>query len=277
MRSFFSNLHDNRSFQVAVVILLFFVVFGIFAPLIAPHDPDIQNLRATLQPPSAAFWLGTDEYGRDLVSRLLFGARSSILIAVSVVALSGIIGTAFGIVAGFRGGWLDMVVMRCCDVMLAFPYLVLALALIAAMGPGIGSTVIALTFAFSPIYIRIVRSSVLVIKQEAYVDAARLMGVKGPTIAIRHILPNVVGPALVQGALTFAFAVLAEASLSFVGLGVPPPAASFGNIIAAGRDQIVQAPWICTASGVAIVSLVLSLLGIADGLRDAVDPHQRSA
>jgi len=272
--SFFIELRRSPVLALAAALILAAIAIAVLAPVLAPKDPNLQNLRATLAPPSAGFPLGTDEYGRDLLSRMIFGMRNSLIVGAAVVLLSGLIGAVLGISAGYFGGWLNMVVMRLADIMMAFPYLVLALGLIAALGAGIPSTIVALTVAFAPIYVRIVRSKVLVVKEEAYVEAARLIGVRPRTIAVRHVLPNVAGPMLVQGALTFAFAVLAEASLSFVGLGVPPPAASFGNIIAAGRDHIIDAPWIATSSGVAIVALVLSLLILADGLRDAIDPYQ---
>ena len=258
----------------AVLIAAAYVILAVGAPLLAPYDPNVQNLRATLASPSVQHWLGTDEYGRDLLSRLLFGARSSIMVGASVVALSSLIGGAFGILAGMRRGIVDTLVMRTSDVTMAFPQLVLALGFIAALGAGITSAIIALTAAYAPIFVRIVRSSVLVIRQEAYVEAARLIGVSPVRIALRHILPNAMGPILVQSAMTFAFAVLAESSLSFVGLGVPPPTASFGNIIAAGRDHVSDAPWIATSAGVGIVLLVLSLLLLADAFRDAIDPYQ---
>jgi peptide/nickel transport system permease protein len=258
----------------AVLIAAAYVILAVGAPLLAPYDPNVQNLRATLASPSVQHWLGTDEYGRDLLSRLLFGARSSIMVGASVVALSSLIGGAFGILAGMRRGIVDTLVMRVSDVTMAFPQLVLALGFIAALGAGITSAIIALTAAYAPIFVRIVRSSVLVIRQEAYVEAARLIGVSPVRIALRHILPNAMGPILVQSAMTFAFAVLAESSLSFVGLGVPPPTASFGNIIAAGRDHVSDAPWIATSAGVGIVLLVLSLLLLADAFRDAIDPYQ---
>jgi peptide/nickel transport system permease protein len=258
----------------AVLIAAAYVILAVGAPLLAPYDPNVQNLRATLASPSVQHWLGTDEYGRDLLSRLLFGARSSIMVGASVVALSSLIGGAFGILAGMRRGIVDTLVMRVSDVTMAFPQLVLALGFIAALGAGITSAIIALTAAYAPIFVRIVRSSVLVIRQEAYVEAARLIGVSPVRIALRHILPNAMGPILVQSAMTFAFAVLAESSLSFVGLGVPPPTASFGNIIAAGRDHVGDAPWIATSAGVGIVLLVLSLLLLADAFRDAIDPYQ---
>lgn len=273
--NFTHSLRRNPVLVIAAVILVAFVIVGTTAPWIAPHDPDLQNLQSTLMPPSAQNWLGTDEYGRDLLSRLIYGTRSSLIVGLSVVLLSGVIGSFFGIAAGYAGGWADAVIMRLADIMMAFPYLVLALGLIAALGAGLISTVIALTIAFAPIYIRVVRSRVLVVRTEAYVDAALLIGVPPGRIAYRHIFPNIAGPIVVQGALTFAFAVLSEASLSFVGLGVPPPAASFGNIIAAGRDYIADAPWITISSGVAIVVIVLSLLVMADGIRDAVDPYQQ--
>ena len=268
------EMRRNPLLVVSLVVFAIYIFVGAAAPVLVPYDPNIQNLRATLAPPSSLNLLGADEYGRDLLSRLIYGTRSSMIVGAAVVVCSALIGLVLGILSGYRGGFLDDLIMRSSDVMMAFPFLVLALGLIAALGAGLGSTIIALTAAFAPIYVRIVRGCVLQIRQEAYVDAARIMGVGAPRIALRHVVPNVMGPVLVQGALTFAFAVLAEASLSFVGLGIPPPDASFGNIIAAGRDYIAQAWWISTLAGVSIVIVVLALLAIADGLRDAIDPYQ---
>ena len=268
------EMRQNPLLVASLIMFGIYIFVGAAAPVLAPYDPNIQNLRATLAPPTSLNLLGADEYGRDLLSRLIYGTRSSMIVGAAVVACSALIGMVFGILSGYRGGFLDDLIMRSSDVMMAFPFLVLALGLIAALGAGLGSTIIALTAAFAPIYVRIVRGCVLQIRQEAYVDAARIMGVGAARIAVRHVVPNVMGPVLVQGALTFAFAVLAEASLSFVGLGIPPPAASFGNIIAAGRDYIAQAWWISTLAGVSIVIVVLALLVIADGLRDAIDPYQ---
>jgi peptide/nickel transport system permease protein len=269
-----SEARQNPPLMVAFGIIALYLLIAIFAPVLAPNDPNDQNLRQTLDSPSSEFYLGTDEYGRDLLSRLIFATRSSTIVAVTVVVLSGVLGTALGIFTGYRGGFVDSLLMRISDIMMAFPSLVLALGLIAAIGPGLRGTIAALTVAYTPIYARIVRGNVLSIKEEAYIEAAQTIGVAGRKIAIRHVLPNVMGPVLVQGALTFAFAVLSEAGLSFVGLGVPPPTASFGNIIASGRDYISAAPWITTSSGIATVVIVLALLVVADGLRDALDPYQ---
>ena len=268
------EIRQNPLLVASLIVFAIYIFVGAAAPVLAPYDPNIQNLRATLAPPTSLNLLGADEYGRDLLSRLIYGTRSSMIVGAAVVVCSALIGMVLGILSGYRGGFLDDLIMRSSDVMMAFPFLVLALGLIAALGAGLGSTIIALTAAFAPIYVRIVRGCVLQIRQEAYVDAARIMGVRPARIAVRHVVPNVMGPVLVQGALTFAFAVLAEASLSFVGLGIPPPDASFGNIIAAGRDYIAQAWWISTVAGISIVIVVLALLVIADGLRDAIDPYQ---
>ena len=237
------EMRQNPLLVASLIMFGIYIFVGAAAPVLAPYDPNIQNLRATLAPPTSLNLLGADEYGRDLLSRLIYGTRSSMIVGAAVVVCSALIGMVLGILSGYRGGFLDDLIMRSSDVMMAFPFLVLALGLIAALGAGLGSTIIALTAAFAPIYVRIVRGCVLQIRQEAYVDAARIMGVGPARIAVRHVVPNVMGPVLVQGALTFAFAVLAEASLSFVGLGIPPPDASFGNIIAAGRDYIAQA-WV---------------------------------
>ncbi len=274
LHSLAQEMRQNPLLVASLIVFAIYIFVGAAAPVLAPYDPNIQNLRATLAPPTSLNLLGADEYGRDLLSRLIYGTRSSMIVGAAVVVCSALIGMVLGILSGYRGGFLDDLIMRSSDVMMAFPFLVLALGLIAALGAGLGSTIIALTAAFAPIYVRIVRGCVLQIRQEAYVDAARIMGVGAARIALRHVVPNVMGPVLVQGALTFAFAVLAEASLSFVGLGIPPPDASFGNIIAAGRDYIAQAWWISTLAGVSIVIVVLALLVIADGMRDAIDPYQ---
>lgn len=275
IRALADEARRNPAFTVAAGIVGVYVLVGLLAPLIAPHDPNAQSLLNVLQPPSATQLLGSDEYGRDIVSRLIFGARSTMFVSVIVMLLAGLIGTTAGLVAGFWGGHIDAVLMRLFDVMMAFPSLVLALGLLAALGPGLQNVVAALTVTFIPIYARIVRSTVLAIKQDNFIKAAKTIGVDDRTIVTRHVLPNVTGTVLVQAALTFAFAVLAEAGLSFLALGVPPPAASFGNIIASGRDHIYDAPWIATSAGVATVIIVLSLLVLADGFRDAVDPYQR--
>ena len=274
LHSLAQEMRQNPLLVASLIVFAIYIFVGAAAPVLAPYNPNIQNLRATLAPPTSLNLLGADEYGRDLLSRLIYGTRSSMIVGAAVVVCSALIGIVLGILSGYRGGFLDDLIMRSSDVMMAFPFLVLALGLIAALGAGLGSTIIALTAAFAPIYVRIVRGCVLQIRQEAYVDAARIMGVRPARIAVRHVVPNVMGPVLVQGALTFAFAVLAEASLSFVGLGIPPPDASFGNIIAAGRDYIAQAWWISTLAGVSIVIVVLALLVIADGMRDAIDPYQ---
>ena len=215
--SLLQEMRRNPVLVAALVVFAIYVFVGAAAPVLAPYDPNIQNLRATLAPPTSLNLLGADEYGRDLLSRLIYGTRSSMIVGAAVVVCSALIGLVLGILSGYRGGFLDDLIMRSSDVMMAFPFLVLALGLIAALGAGLGSTIIALTAAFAPIYVRIVRGCVLQIRQEAYVDAARIMGVKPARVALRHVVPNVMGPVLVQGALTFAFAVLAEASLSFVG------------------------------------------------------------
>ncbi|MCC6943145.1 MAG: ABC transporter permease [Thermomicrobiales bacterium] len=269
-----TEMRGNPPMIIAMAIITIYMAIALFAPVIAPNDPNRQDLRRTLEAPSREYPLGTDEYGRDLLSRLIYATRSSTVVAVSVVVASAVIGTALGIFAGYRGGFVDSLLMRASDIMMAFPSLVLALGLIAAIGPGLRGTIIALAIAYTPVYARIVRGNVLSIKEEAYIESAQTIGVGSTRIAVRHVLPNVAGPVLVQGALTFAFAVLSEAGLSFVGLGVAPPTASFGNIIASGRDYISTAPWISTSSGIATVLIVLSLLILADGLRDALDPYQ---
>ena len=274
LESLLTEIRNDRALVVAFVVVAIYLASAVLAPVLAPRDPNVQALQARLQPPSGRYIFGSDEFGRDVLSRVISATRSSMTVASVVVVLTGVIGTVVGIFVGYRGGFVDDLVMRMSDVLMAFPSLVLALALVAVLRPGVRSVTIALVVAYTPIYVRIVRGKVLSIKEEAYVEAARAIGVNSLTIAIRHILPNVMGPVLVQGALTFAFSVLAEAGLSFVGLGVQLPTASWGNIMASGRDYMTQAPWITISAGVATVIIVLALLQIADGMRDVLDPYQ---
>jgi peptide/nickel transport system permease protein len=268
------RLRRNRSFVIGVALVSIIVAVAILAPLLAPHDPLRNNFRARLQPPSAMFWLGTDHFGRDILSRILHGARISLVIGASVVVVTGILGTAIGAIAGFFRA-LDEPIMRLMDAIMAFPAILLAMAIAAVMGASVTNVVLALSIATTPHTARIVRGSVLVVREMEYVEAARALGASELRVLFRHVLVNTTGPLIVRLTYVFAIAILAEAALSFIGVGPPPPAPSFGNIIANGRDFMIVAPWITIFPGLAIIAVVLGLNLLGDGLRDVLDPRTR--
>lgn len=268
------RLLRNRSFVIGAVVVSIIVAVAILAPLVAPHDPLRNNFRTRLQPPGEMFWLGTDHFGRDILSRILHGGRISLIIGASVVVVTGIFGTAIGAIAGFFRA-LDEPIMRLMDAIMAFPAILLAMAIAAVMGASVTNVVIALSIATTPHTARIVRGSVLVVREMEYVEAARALGASELRVLFRHVLVNTTGPLIVRLTYVFAIAILAEAALSFIGVGPPPPAASFGNIIANGRDFMIVAPWITIFPGLAIIAVVLGLNLLGDGLRDVLDPRTR--
>jgi peptide/nickel transport system permease protein len=268
------RLRRNRSFVIGAVVVSIIVAVAILAPLLAPHDPLRNNFRARLQPPGAMFWLGTDHFGRDILSRMLHGGRISLVIGASVVVVTGIFGSAIGAIAGFFRA-LDEPIMRLMDAIMAFPAILLAMAIAAVMGASVTNVVIALSIATTPHTARIVRGSVLVVREMEYVEAARALGASELRVLFRHVLVNTTGPLIVRLTYVFAIAILAEAALSFIGVGPPPPAPSFGNIIANGRDFMIVAPWITIFPGFAIIAVVLGLNLLGDGLRDVLDPRTR--
>jgi peptide/nickel transport system permease protein len=269
------RLFAHPSFLIGVVILVLFVFVALFAPLIAPYDPNKNNYRFVLYPPSAQFWFGTDGYGRDILSRVLHGARVSLTIAIVVVILTGIFGTILGTLASYVR-WLDGIVMRGLDGLMAFPGVLLAIALAAALGPAATTVIIALTVTFVPRTARVVRAGVIVVQGMQYVEAAQAVGAGHARIIFRYILANALSPLIVQLTYVFAVSILAEAILSFLGVGPPPPAPSLGNIIADGRTYIQEAWWITVFPGVVIAIAVLGLNLMGDGLRDIIDPRQRN-
>jgi peptide/nickel transport system permease protein len=268
------RLRRNRAFVIGGVIVAVVVVVAILAPLIAPYDPLRNNFRARLRPPGEQFWLGTDHFGRDVLSRILHGGRISLVIGASVVVVTGLFGTAIGAIAGFFRA-LDEPIMRLMDAVMAFPAILLAMAIAAVMGASVVNVVIALSIATTPHTARIVRGSVLVVREMEYVEAARALGASELRVLFRHVLVNTTGPLIVRLTYVFAIAILAEAALSFIGVGPPPPAPSFGNIIANGRDFMIAAPWITIFPGLAIIAVVLGLNLLGDGLRDVLDPRTR--
>lgn len=268
------RLLASRPFVIGGALLLAIVLAAALAPVLAPHDPLRGNFRFRLSPPGPLHWLGTDHFGRDILSRLLFGARLSLAIGAATTLASGVAGTLIGAPAGYFRR-LDEPLMRLMDALMAFPAILLAMAVAATLGASVTNVIIALAVATTPHTARVVRASVLVVRELEFVEAARSIGATETRILLRHVLLNCLGPLIVRLTYVFAIAVLAEAALSYIGVGPPPPAPSFGNIIAGGRDFLVTAPWITIAPGCAIISIVLALNLLGDGLRDVLDPRLR--
>jgi peptide/nickel transport system permease protein len=267
-------LLTRRKTTLAGAILMgLMLALGLLAPLIG-GDPRHMDVAGRLAAPSGAHWLGTDDVGRDVWSRIVYGARLSLLVGAAVVLLSFAVGVVCGAVAGYYRR-LDNVVMRVMDGLMAFPAIVLAIALMAALGPSVVNVIVAIAVVYSPRVARVVRGSVLVIRETAYVEAARALGVDDLTLMRRHVLPNCLSPVIVQGSFVFAAAVLTEAALSFLGVGVPPYVPSWGVILAEGRLYIQQAPWLVLYPGVAIMLTIFGLNLFGDGLRDLLDPKIR--
>jgi ABC-type dipeptide/oligopeptide/nickel transport system permease subunit len=263
----------NRPAIVAVVILLALIIVALFAPWIAPHDPTRQNLAMMEMPPGWNAWLGTDQLGRDVLSRLIYGARIALLVGFCSVGFALVLGTTIGVISGYFTGWIDNVLMRIMDVFLAFPYLLLAISIVAALGPGTLNTIIAIAVWLTPTYARLNRGVVLAVRRSTYVEAARAIGVSHAGIMLRHIVPNTLTPVLVQTTLDFARAIMMAAGLSFLGYGVQPPTPSWGGMIAEGRNELLISPHIVMVPGLAIVLTVLCLNIVGDAAREALDPR----
>jgi peptide/nickel transport system permease protein len=263
----------NPGAWVGLVIVTLLVLMAIFAPYLADRAPDAQNLRTRLKPPSGEHPFGTDEFGRSLYARVLYGARVSLLTGVLPVALSLLFGSAIGLVAGYFRGRLDAFLMRMMDVLLAFPSLLLALAVVGTLGPGLFNAVLAIAIVGIPQYARLVRSVVLGTREEDYVQAARALGASDYRLMLRHVLPSAIGPIVVQATLGVGFAILAIAGLSFLGLGVQPPTADWGEMLARGRRFLPDATWLMIFPGLAVSLTVLGFNLLGDGLRDALDPR----
>ena len=264
----------NRSIQIGGAITLFMILLAVFAPFIAPYPPIGMNIPSMLKPPSADHLFGTDEFGRDVLSRVIFGARISLRVGLSVAIATGIIGIGVGLLAGYFRR-LDNPIMRFLDALMAIPSLLLALAIVSIVGPSEGAAVAALTIAYTPRTARVIRGAVLSIKEQSYVESATALGAGTFRIMMQHILVNCMGPVIVQQSFIFAYAVLAEAMLSFLGVGPPPPAPSWGNIISEARGSMRIAPWIMIFPGIAISITVLGINMLGDGLRDVLDPKSR--
>jgi peptide/nickel transport system permease protein len=270
------RLLAHRSFRVGIVLVVVLGLAAILAPVLSSLEPSAMRVRFRFRPPSADFPLGSDNFGRDIFTRVLYGARVSLWIGLVVSILSGIVGATIGVVAAqFRR--LDAPIMRLMDALMSFPAILLALGITAALGPRMESVIIALTVAYVPAGVRIVRASALVVRELDYVQAARIAGASNARIMFRHILPNSFGPLLVHMTFVFAYSILAEAALSFLGVGVQPPTASWGNIIAEGRDYATEAWWVMVFPGIGISLAALGLNLLGDGLRDVLDPRLKGA
>jgi peptide/nickel transport system permease protein len=259
----------------AIVLIAALALAAAFAPLIAPADPLAQELGARLQPPSAAHWLGTDQLGRDVLSRLLYGARISLVIGLVVVVAAGLLGTFVGIVAGYAGGLVDEALMRFTEVFLAFPPLILAMAIAGALGPSLTNAIIAIAAVTWAVYARLARGQILSLRRREYVEAAQSIGASRTRILLRHLLPNALAPLLVQASFDMGSAIISAAGLSFIGFGAQPPTPEWGVMISEGRNFISTEPWLSLFPGLAILLAVGSFNVLGDGLRDALDPRLR--
>src|SRR5581483_2920520 len=253
-----------------------FVLIAIFAPMVAPYSPIATDWGAVRKPPSLAHWFGTDEIGRDVLARVIWGARASLLAGVVSVCISLSFGVPLGLLSGYVGGFLDGLLMRIVDAMLACPFLILAIALAAFLGPNLTNAMIAIGISAMPAFVRLTRAQTLATKVEDYVEAAKAVGNPHLRIVLRHILPNILAPIMVQATLAIAAAIIAEASLSFLGLGQQPPAPSWGSMLNTAKNFLDHAPWMAWWPGLAIFVVVLSFNLLGDGLRDALDPKHRS-
>jgi len=258
---------------IGALVVLLFVLLAVLAPWLAPYDPAQPDFTAVRQAPSAAYRFGTDEIGRDVLSRTIYGARASLLAGVISVAIASGIGVPLGLLSGHYRGALDEVIMRVTDALLAFPFLILAIAMAAALGPSLTNAMIAIGIATTPTFIRLTRAQVLAIGAEEYVQAARALGASDARIIAKHLLPNSFTPLLVQASLTIAQAIIAESALSFLGLGVQPPTPSWGGMLNTAKNFLVQAPWMAIYPGLSIFFTVLAFNLLGDGLRDAFDPR----
>lgn len=266
----------NKIAMAGLIMIVFFVLIALLAPVIAPYDYKAQELADRLKPPSSEHWFGTDDLGRDLFTRVLYGARISLWVGTFSVVGSIILGTLLGILAGFYGKWVDMIISRMFDILLAFPSILLAIAIVAILGPSLQNALLAIAIVNIPTYGRLVRAKVLGLKNEEYITAARSIGMKDSGILLRHILPNSLTPIIVQGTLGIATAIIEAAALGFLGLGAQPPAPEWGKMLSDSRQFIATAPWTVVFPGVSIMLTVLAFNLMGDGLRDALDPRMKN-
>ncbi|WP_307480056.1 ABC transporter permease [Cytobacillus purgationiresistens] len=275
MKSFYKKLAKNKAAMVGAFIVIVFSLLAIFAPLLAPYDPTEMQLSKKLETPSSEHWLGTDDKGRDILSRLLYGSRISLTVGILSTLLGALTGIILGVVAGYYGRWVDSLIMRICDVLLAFPGILLALAIVSVLGASTTNVIIAVAFYAIPTFARIVRGSTLTVKKLEYIDAIKAMGARDTRIIIKHILPNVLSPIIVQSTLYIASAIITASALSFLGMGTKPPTPEWGTMLAQGRSYVAQAPHITLFPGLVILLVVVGFNLFGDGLRDALDPKTK--
>jgi len=277
LRRTYQFLGGSWPIAFAMMVIVIFVFVGVLAPVLAPQDPNAQDLVARLKPPlSPGHVLGTDVLGRDVLSRLIYGTRVSLVVGFTAVALAGVLGVVVGLVSGYFGGWVDSVFMRVVDAWLAFPFLLMAIAIVAILGPGLKNIVIALAITGWVVYARLVRGETLSLREREFVLSARGLGASRPAIMVQHILPNILAPILVVATLELGVVIVTEASLSFLGLGADASQSSWGQTLADGRAYITQAWWLVTLPGLAIFVVVLAVNVLGDGIRDALDPRLQS-
>jgi peptide/nickel transport system permease protein len=269
------RLVQRKGAVFGLIVIAAFVMLALLAPLFAPYDPLATNWALVRKPMSAAHWFGTDELGRDVLARVIHGARASLAAGLISVTIAISVGVPFGLLAGYRGGFVDALISRITDAMLACPFLILAIALAAFLGPNLGNAMIAIGITTTPVFVRLTRAQVMNVKVEDYIEAARAIGNPDWRIALFHILPNVLPALLVQATLSVAAAIIAEAALSFLGLGEQPPSPSWGSMLNAAQRFLTTAPWMAIWPGLAIFLNVLSFNLVGDGLRDALDPRSR--
>lgn len=276
MKEIWNRFRKNKLAFIGLICISLFLFVALLAPFVSPYDPYKMDGTVMLSSPSSAHWLGTDQFGRDILSRIMYGAQISIKVGVISVGIALFFGVFIGVCAGFFGKWTDSILSRVTDILFAFPDIVLALAIMAILGPSLTNVMIAIGIVYTPIFARIARGAVLSIKDSLYIEAARSIGVGPFTIIRKHVLPNIIAPLIVQTTLSFAFAILAEAALSFLGLGVQPDTPSWGIMLNEGKGWMESAWWIAVFPGVAITLAVLSFNTMGDGLRDALDPRLRN-
>jgi ABC-type dipeptide/oligopeptide/nickel transport system permease subunit len=273
LRSFVRNVPA----MVGAGVLAVCLACALFAPFLAPYDPIVQDTANRLKGPTAAHWLGTDDFGRDILSRIIYGSRTSMLVGVAATSIGLSLGTLLGVLGGFAGGRTDQGIMRGMDILLSFPYILLAIVIMALLGPGISNLMIAIGVSRLPIFARVSRSVVLAIKHNEYIDAARSLGARDRRLLARHVLPNVIPPLIVQGTASLAEAVVVAASLNFLGLGIQPPTPDWGAMVSDGRRYVFDRYYIPLFPGLAITAAVLSMNLVGDWVRDVLDPRQRQA
>ena len=259
--------------MIGLVIAAVMVIIAIAAPWLAPYDPNEQNVLLKLEPPSADHWFGTDAFGRDVLSRVIYGARISLFVGAFATLAGVLVGTVIGVVSGYLGGMVDRIVTAATDVLLSFPQLIMGLMLVAVLGANMFNLILAIAITAVPAFIRVARASTLAMKERDFVDACRALGFGGPRIMFLHVLPNIMDEVVVMGSLWFAAAIRTESTLAFIGLGVPPPTATWGGIIRDGFDNLLDASWLSIFPSLAILAIMIALNLIGDGLRDATDPR----